>query len=102
MGLMTGKITDNQTMIVMDSFALPVEGTETRVNAAQEGYEYMVSFLENLKKMGRLENVIGWYCVTIKGFWSALFNRQIYFKIGIIVIQVMAVGFLALMSALNA
>jgi COP9 signalosome complex subunit 5 len=31
------------------------------VNAAQEGYEYMVTYLENLKKMGRLENVIGWY-----------------------------------------
>jgi COP9 signalosome complex subunit 5 len=28
MGLMTGKIMDNQSMVVMDSFALPVEGTE--------------------------------------------------------------------------
>ncbi len=26
----------------MDAFALPVEGTETRVTALDEGYEYMV------------------------------------------------------------
>lgn len=45
MGLMQGKI-DGDTMIVMDSFALPVEGTETRVNAQVEAYEYMVSYLE--------------------------------------------------------
>jgi len=45
----------------MDSFALPVQGTETRVNAASEAYEYMVEYLENSKKVGRLENAIGWY-----------------------------------------
>ena len=37
MGLMQGKIDPDDprgpTMIVMDAFALPVEGTETRVNA---------------------------------------------------------------------
>ena len=32
MGMLIGKVT-HETMIVMDSFALPVEGTETRVNA---------------------------------------------------------------------
>ncbi|KFM80396.1 COP9 signalosome complex subunit 5, partial [Stegodyphus mimosarum] len=32
MGMLIGKV-DVTTMIVMDSFALPVEGTETRVNA---------------------------------------------------------------------
>ncbi len=58
MGLMVGKI-QKDTMVILDSFALPVEGTETRVNAAQEGYEYMVSFMENLKSVGRFENVIG-------------------------------------------
>ncbi|EFX73885.1 hypothetical protein DAPPUDRAFT_109433 [Daphnia pulex] len=40
MGLLLGKV-DANTMVVMDAFALPVEGTETRVN--------------------RLENAIGWY-----------------------------------------
>eukprot|EP01121_Diplochlamys_sp_Union-15-3_P004424 TRINITY_DN1455_c0_g1_i1.p1 TRINITY_DN1455_c0_g1~~TRINITY_DN1455_c0_g1_i1.p1 ORF type:complete len:337 (+),score=69.38 TRINITY_DN1455_c0_g1_i1:105-1115(+) len=60
MGLMQGKIAGN-TFIVMDSFALPVEGTETRVNAQQEGYEYMVEYLELIREVGRQENAIGWY-----------------------------------------
>lgn len=38
-------------MIVMDSFALPVEGTETRVNAHAEGYEYMVEYLTLIKQV---------------------------------------------------
>jgi len=60
MGLMQGKI-DGDTMIVMDSFALPVEGTETRVNAQVEAYEYMVSYLELIGQVGRMENAVGWY-----------------------------------------
>jgi COP9 signalosome complex subunit 5 len=60
MGLLQGKI-DGDTMIVMDSFALPVEGTETRVNAQTEGYEYMVEYLTFTREVGRLENAIGWY-----------------------------------------
>lgn len=31
-------------MVVMDSFALPVEGTETRVNAQDQAYEYMTAY----------------------------------------------------------
>ena len=50
MGLMLGKIHD-QTMFVMDAFALPVEGTETRVNAQQEGYEYMVNYVEKAREV---------------------------------------------------
>eukprot|EP00842_Homolaphlyctis_polyrhiza_P003537 jgi/Hompol1/4184/HPOL_003509-RA len=60
MGVMQGKVIGD-TLIVMDSFALPVEGTETRVNAAAEGYEYMVEYMNRVKEVGRLENVIGWY-----------------------------------------
>jgi COP9 signalosome complex subunit 5 len=60
MGLMQGRV-QGDTMIVMDAFALPVEGTETRVNAQVEGYEYMVQYMEQIQKVGRLENVIGWY-----------------------------------------
>lgn len=48
-------------MVVMDAFALPVEGTETRVNAQAQGYEYMTEYIEAAKKVGRLENAIGWY-----------------------------------------
>lgn len=60
MGLMQGKIMGD-TMIVMDAFALPVEGTETRVNAHAEAYEYMVSYLDLIRQVGREENAIGWY-----------------------------------------
>lgn len=74
-------------MLVMDSFALPVEGTETRVNAQAQAYEYMTAYIEAAKQVclileimlfffwpkfyqfpvhsniqvGRLENAIGWY-----------------------------------------
>lgn len=60
MGLLLGKV-DANTMIVMDSFALPVEGTETRVNAQAQAYEYMTAYIESAKHVGRLENAIGWY-----------------------------------------
>ncbi|XP_064626498.1 COP9 signalosome complex subunit 5 [Lineus longissimus] len=60
MGLLLGKV-DGNTMITMDSFALPVEGTETRVNAQAQAYEYMAAYTEAAKQVGRLENVIGWY-----------------------------------------
>ncbi|KAI9033875.1 JAB1/Mov34/MPN/PAD-1 ubiquitin protease-domain-containing protein [Phycomyces nitens] len=60
MGLMQGKVQGN-TMYIMDAFALPVEGTETRVNAQSEAYEYMVTYMERAKEAGRLENAIGWY-----------------------------------------
>ena len=40
MGLMQGKVVDD-TFIIMDSFALPVEATETRVNAGSEANVYI-------------------------------------------------------------
>jgi len=60
MGLLQGKI-DGDTMIVMDSFALPVLGSETRVNAQAEAYEYMVNYLDLSQRSGRSENAMGWY-----------------------------------------
>lgn len=60
MGMLTGKITKNG-IVVMDVYPLPVEGTETRVNAQAEGYEFMVQYLDSLKKTGRNENIVGWY-----------------------------------------
>ena len=50
MGLMLGKI-DGSTMVVMDTFALPVEGTETRVNAQAAAYEYMSTYIESAKQV---------------------------------------------------
>jgi COP9 signalosome complex subunit 5 len=82
MGLMQGKVIDN-SLVIMDSFALPVQGTETRVNAANEANEYMVEYIDKSERVrprltadasvlsysltprfhqaGRLENAIGWY-----------------------------------------
>jgi COP9 signalosome complex subunit 5 len=79
MGLMQGKVMGD-SIVIMDSFALPVQGTETRVNAANEANEYMVEYIQESEKVrlhrysapshlshsvyyqaGRLENVIGWY-----------------------------------------
>lgn len=60
MGVMQGKVMGD-TFIVIDAFALPVEGTETRVNAQAEAYEYMVDFLSTAQTAGRPENVVGWY-----------------------------------------
>uniref|UniRef100_A0A914W8V5 COP9 signalosome complex subunit 5 n=1 Tax=Plectus sambesii TaxID=2011161 RepID=A0A914W8V5_9BILA len=60
MGLVQGKV-DANTMIVMDSFALPVEGTETRVNAQAQAYEYMTMYTDNCEPVGRKDKVIGWY-----------------------------------------
>ena len=52
MGIMQGKVIGN-SIVVMDSFALPVQGTETRVNAAGEANEYMVEYVEGSLKVGR-------------------------------------------------
>ena len=48
MGMLQGKIAGD-TFIILDTYALPVEGTETRVNAQAEAYEYMVDFGESCK-----------------------------------------------------
>lgn len=62
MGLMQGKVcTETRTFYVLDAFALPVEGTETRVNAQNEAYEYMVTYLESCRAAGRTDHVLGWY-----------------------------------------
>lgn len=60
MGLMQGKIAGD-TIIVTDAFRLPVEGTETRVNAQDEANEYMVGYLQACREQGKLENAVGWY-----------------------------------------
>ncbi|KHJ34882.1 putative cop9 signalosome complex subunit 5 [Erysiphe necator] len=60
MGLMQGKI-EGDTFIVTDAFRLPVEGTETRVNAQDEANEYMVRYLQACREQGKLENAVGWY-----------------------------------------
>ncbi|KAF9240456.1 JAB1/Mov34/MPN/PAD-1 ubiquitin protease-domain-containing protein [Melanogaster broomeanus] len=51
MGLMQGKVIGNSDL----------QGTETRVNAANEANEYMVTYIQESEKVKRLENAIGWY-----------------------------------------
>ncbi|KAH8829091.1 Mov34-domain-containing protein [Flagelloscypha sp. PMI_526] len=60
MGLMQGKVMDN-CLVIVDSFALPVQGTETRVNAANEANEYMVQYKMMSEQADRPENLVGWY-----------------------------------------
>ncbi|EGV64227.1 hypothetical protein CANTEDRAFT_113774, partial [Yamadazyma tenuis ATCC 10573] len=60
MGSLIGKIHAG-CIIVTDVYAIPVEGTETRVNAQLEGYEYMVSYLQLNNKLRPNENIVGWY-----------------------------------------
>jgi len=61
MGLMLGKVTPDGTFIVVDSFPLPVEGTETRVNAGASANEFMVTFSDDGERVGKEEHVCGWY-----------------------------------------
>ena len=60
MGLMQGKI-PGDTFIVTDAFRLPVEGTETRVNASDEANEYSIQYTQLCRDNFRQENVVGWY-----------------------------------------
>ncbi|AXA48800.1 COP9 signalosome complex subunit 5 [Malassezia restricta] len=60
MGLMQGHVRGD-TIYVLDAFPLPVHGTETRVNAQNEAYEYMVMYLEACRSVHRPEHAIGWY-----------------------------------------
>lgn len=48
MGMLQGKVL-RDTFLVLDAFALPVEGTETRVNAQSEANEFMIDFNESCK-----------------------------------------------------
>jgi len=60
MGLMQGKFTEG-SFIIFDSFALPIEGSETRVNAGNEADNFMIEWTEDLEKVGRKELNVGWY-----------------------------------------
>ena len=60
MGILTGRIMEG-TFIVLDCYGLPVEATETRVNAMGEAYEYMVQYIENQQSLGISDNIVVWY-----------------------------------------
>ena len=76
MGLLLGKV-DANVMVVMDSFALPVEGTETRVNAQAQGYEYMTAYIEAAKQVTII------LCQTFGIIWiklSGCLDSEQYFQ----------------------
>lgn len=81
MGLMQGKIMD-EAIMVTDTFALPVEGTETRVDAHAEGYEYMVEYTHLAKNV--IEELY-LFMLCRSGVWKTLWA-------GIIVILDMDAG----------
>lgn len=60
MGLMQGYV-EGTSLVISDAFRLPVEGTETRVNAQNDANEYLVEYLSLCREEGRHENVVGWY-----------------------------------------
>jgi len=60
MGKIQGTIVD-KTLIVLDVVPLPVEGTETRVNAGEEALVYEEKYTELGGDSGKHFGVIGWY-----------------------------------------
>lgn len=58
MGMLVGSTIGNQ-FVVFDCYELPVEGTETRVNAQSESYEYMVQYMSEM--VPETQNIVGWY-----------------------------------------
>lgn len=75
MGLMLGKVHYN-TMVVMDVFALPVEGTETRVNAQAQAYEYMTSYIESAKQVSDQEIRSFKHVCVFNPKYTAIFQHQ--------------------------
>ena len=53
--MMQGKVIGT-SIVIIDSFALPVQGTETRVNAGNEAAEYMVQYLESANRVSTLSS----------------------------------------------
>ena len=60
MGMLQGKVVGD-AFIIVDSFIIPVEGTETRVNPHETSFLFMLDFLATSQEGGRLENIVGWY-----------------------------------------
>jgi COP9 signalosome complex subunit 5 len=60
MGDIVGKAIGD-TVYILDSYALPVDATETRVHTQEETYSYQVAFSELSAEVGRMDTVVGWY-----------------------------------------
>eukprot|EP00009_Paramoeba_aestuarina_P008949 CAMPEP_0201508422 /NCGR_PEP_ID=MMETSP0161_2-20130828/1801_1 /ASSEMBLY_ACC=CAM_ASM_000251 /TAXON_ID=180227 /ORGANISM="Neoparamoeba aestuarina, Strain SoJaBio B1-5/56/2" /LENGTH=281 /DNA_ID=CAMNT_0047903087 /DNA_START=128 /DNA_END=970 /DNA_ORIENTATION=- len=60
MGMLQGRI-DGDSFIVMDAFAIPAQGIETRVDPGAEGFAYIVRYVTLQESVGRPEQTFGWY-----------------------------------------
>ncbi|SCU87798.1 LADA_0E06216g1_1 [Lachancea dasiensis] len=61
MGMLIGRV-HTTSIMVLDCYALPVEGTETRVNAQSESYEYMVQYMNEIYGTNQANlHIVGWY-----------------------------------------
>ena len=72
---MQGKVVGT-SLVIMDSFALPVQGTETRVNAANEANEYMVQYIASCERVrrhpcGLLVELTRANCHTFSAGWAS-------------------------------
>ena len=54
---MQGKVIGN-AFVIVDSFALPVQGTETRVNAAEAANEFMVEYVSSSEKVSTGHDIL--------------------------------------------
>ncbi|KAA6394260.1 MAG: hypothetical protein EZS28_010214 [Streblomastix strix] len=57
-GQLLGKVERN-TFIIIDSYALPVEETETRANPQMQAYAYLAAYKYVGKALGRKEETVG-------------------------------------------
>ncbi|KAG9391153.1 JAB1/Mov34/MPN/PAD-1 ubiquitin protease [Carpediemonas membranifera] len=60
MGMLQGYIAEHK-FIIVDCFALPVEGTETRVNAHEQAFAFMIDVIQSNEDIGRTDVTLGWY-----------------------------------------
>ena len=60
MGILVGQ-TIGREFVITDVISLPVEGTETRVNASADSDIYMLAYHEHLQETGFAEEKCGWY-----------------------------------------
>ena len=74
MGYFSGRI-QGDTFIVLDAFPLPVEGTETRVNAGREAEEYTARLDELSEQMNKKERVNPANGICLSPLYDKIFDK---------------------------
>lgn len=88
---------DGDTFIVLDAFPLPVQGTETRVNAGNEGNEFAVQYMEGSNAVSLLIFRTLLATVDERPYCSYRWDAKRTLSAGIIPIPAMDAGCLASM-----